>query len=106
LCIKQNDLEYLPNTLCNLENLEELVCNHNMLKFLPDGLENLTNLKVLQCHHNDIELLPYDITRLKLKELTYDKDKIMSNTVNMMKYLIDNSDKCKEFYKKRRFDEI
>ena len=50
--------------------------------------------------------LEQKIVRHKLKELSYDKDIILSNTANLLKYLIDNSDKTVMTGKRRRIGDF
>jgi Leucine-rich repeat (LRR) protein len=46
--------KYIPSTIGNLVNLEDLFCYNNKLTFLPKEIGNLRNLKYLNCCENKI----------------------------------------------------
>ncbi|KAJ3677661.1 hypothetical protein LUZ60_003385 [Juncus effusus] len=58
------DLRFLPKSIGNLENLEELDISNNQIRVLPDSFGLLGNLRVLHVEENPLEIPPRHIADL------------------------------------------
>ncbi|MDP3533514.1 MAG: leucine-rich repeat domain-containing protein [Alphaproteobacteria bacterium] len=77
LDIRYNKLTSLPESIKNLENLEELHLDENNLKTIPDSIKHLKKLRILCLSSNKITSLPDWIGDLEnLEELYLGKNKI------------------------------
>ena len=65
LNLNNNNLTYLPKSLCKLENLEELFLSGNSLYELPESINKLQALKTLSLSTNKLSFLPENFHRLK-----------------------------------------
>ncbi|UCG03349.1 MAG: leucine-rich repeat domain-containing protein [Candidatus Heimdallarchaeota archaeon] len=61
LSISNLKLEYIPESIENLEELKILYMGGNYLTKIPDSILTLRNLEVLEAWENRIELIPKDI---------------------------------------------
>ena len=68
LSLTDRSLNFLPETIGNLSNLEELYLSNNNLKTLPETIGNLKNLKDLYLGSNKLTSLPDSITNLNKLE--------------------------------------
>jgi Leucine-rich repeat (LRR) protein len=72
-----NQLTFLPDSIGNLINLQELDLYENQLTFLPDSIGNLINLRKLSLWGNELTFLPNSIKNLtKLQELDLFKNQL------------------------------
>lgn len=70
-----NPLSELPDTLGQLTNLKQLIIHTSDLEKVPTTIGNLTNLTTLVLDDNDLKELPQQICQLKqLKELSISKN--------------------------------
>lgn len=73
------DLEYLPESICELQNLEEIELSKNNLK-LPECFKKLSHLKKLawlDLGENNIDRLPVEVNELvQLEGITLDRNKM------------------------------
>ena len=78
--IQDNELEYLPESICTLKLLESLSLINNNLKSLPENIGNLKSLINLALIGNPfLKSLPLSITQLdNLSNLALD-DRTLSN---------------------------
>ena len=60
-----NQLQHLPRSLGELEDLQTLHLNDNTLDQLPNELENLSNLRTISLHGNRLAFLPSHVMRLQ-----------------------------------------
>ena len=73
-------LTTLPNSLCQLKELQILDIHDNSLTSLPKCLDHLTNLQFLDISRNKFETLPDSIGRLTtLKEIYFDDQPLSIN---------------------------
>ncbi len=69
----------IPQDVCDLVQLNELVVTHNDIAKIPDCIGNLTNLKKLDLSKNKLTSIPAGIGGLKnLKKLILSKNQITS----------------------------
>lgn len=67
---------YLPKEIGYLRNLRNLYLQNNGLNFLPDEIVNLENLQVISVSDNNLTSLPKEIGKLKnLKDICLYKNK-------------------------------
>ncbi len=71
LYLDQVDLINLPDSFCDLSNLEELSLRNNGLKKLPNDFGKLSNLKSLDLSFNSLESLPESFQNLNQLEELY-----------------------------------
>lgn len=77
LTIRNTQLQSLPASVGNLEQLEELNLYKNKLTVLPNTISNLVHLRVLDVSSNALKELPEDIGQLtKLEELYAHKNEL------------------------------
>jgi Leucine-rich repeat (LRR) protein len=70
LDLTANVLKFLPDSIGNLINLEELYIFNNLITKLPDSIGFLKSLKILYTNDNRLEALPESIGKLsKLESL-------------------------------------
>jgi hypothetical protein len=62
--LRENQLQSLPDSIGNLENLTELDLCDNQLQSLPDSIGNLENLTELDLRENQLQSLPDSIGNL------------------------------------------
>jgi Leucine-rich repeat (LRR) protein len=55
------DMQSLPRSIGNLENLEELDISNNQIHALPDSFRMLTRLRILRAEENPLEVPPRHI---------------------------------------------
>jgi len=65
LILNDNQLTRIPTSMKNLENLKVLDLRNNLLKYLPDELSELKKLVTLDCAKNDISSVPKNFKDLK-----------------------------------------
>ncbi|KAK3610234.1 hypothetical protein CHS0354_022287 [Potamilus streckersoni] len=65
LCLQNNEITELPDSIGDLHNLEILDVRDNHLTALPGRVGNITSLKKLQISSNKIKKLPKEIGNLK-----------------------------------------
>ncbi|MDD5673448.1 MAG: leucine-rich repeat domain-containing protein [Chitinivibrionales bacterium] len=76
LSLAGNDLEYLPNELCDLARLKRLDVRNNRLKELPHAIDKLAALEELNARNNQLETLPdefYNLKSLRIVQLMANK---------------------------------
>ena len=83
-----NQLTDLPESIGQLEYLDELSLQNNALKSLPESIGKLTNLRVLNLENNNLNTLPNSICNLScLIELSNNKiasiDKVILETCKL-----------------------
>ena len=62
LDISFNSLEYLPESISNLESLQEFYLHGNKIKELPKAIGSLNKLKILKLSENKLTNLPNTIS--------------------------------------------
>jgi Leucine-rich repeat (LRR) protein len=68
--LPRKHLRYLPASILELSNLNELVLDDNFIEELPNNLNNLSNLEILSLNNNSLSDFPTNIENLKyLKSL-------------------------------------
>ena len=55
----------MPESICNLTNLETLTLSNNKIKFLPNNLNKLVNLKNISIDCNSLTYIPKNISNNK-----------------------------------------
>eukprot|EP01112_Ceratiomyxa_fruticulosa_P011838 TRINITY_DN324_c0_g3_i1.p1 TRINITY_DN324_c0_g3~~TRINITY_DN324_c0_g3_i1.p1 ORF type:complete len:768 (+),score=115.97 TRINITY_DN324_c0_g3_i1:217-2520(+) len=65
LCINNNKLEFLPESLGSLTLLRRLSAHCNRLREIPSSIGNLTLLKALSLYSNSLSSLPSSLVHLK-----------------------------------------
>jgi hypothetical protein len=86
LILSNNKLEYLPDSIGNLINLQILSLNNNKLEYLPDSIGNLSNLQILSLNNNKLESVPDSIGNLiNLKQLCLFDNKLESLPTSILK---------------------
>ena len=65
LSLSGNMLVTLPNELCDLKALTELIADKNRLQFLPFNIARLANLRRLHVPQNELCELPESLSKLK-----------------------------------------
>jgi Leucine-rich repeat (LRR) protein len=91
LTLAGNEINQLPDNICDLRQLELLQLAKNRLTKLPERIGEM-NLRSLGLYHNQIENVPDSFYQLKLEQLNLaanpikDKDRILS-TFNGIKFL-------------------
>ncbi|GJV44206.1 plant intracellular Ras-group-related LRR protein 4-like protein [Tanacetum coccineum] len=85
------DLRYLPRSIGNLENLEELDMGNNQIRVLPDSFRMLSKLRVLRTEGNPLEAPPRDVL-----------DKGAQAVVQYMKELHEKKDEKVQPVKKKK----
>jgi Leucine-rich repeat (LRR) protein len=86
LCLFENKLESVPDSITNLINLQELDLFDNKFKCLPDSFGNLINLQKLYLHYGQLESLPDSIGNLiNLQELNLYDNKFSSLPTSILK---------------------
>ncbi|MDD4353322.1 MAG: hypothetical protein PHN56_02585 [Candidatus Nanoarchaeia archaeon] len=81
-----NNLYYLPETVCDLHNLKELIIADNRLEALPENIGHLKNLWHINAEKNKIKELPDSMKNIKSlvelnllnNELSFISENIMS----------------------------
>ena len=73
-----NLIEILPDSICNLIHLEELIMDSNRLEYLPNKISELRKLKKISVSNNKLVFIPATITNLvdSLEYLYLHKNKI------------------------------
>merc|ERR550532_1226732 len=66
LDLHDNQLEFLPDSLCHLTRLTKLNLGHNRLAALPPALYSLKELQVLQLNNNQIEVIDEQICEVNM----------------------------------------
>ncbi|KAF7406107.1 hypothetical protein HZH68_005476 [Vespula germanica] len=59
-----NYITWLPDEICDLHNLQNLIINNNLLVSLPDSIGQLTSLKTLKASYNALTCLPSSMMHL------------------------------------------
>ncbi|MGO4773890.1 leucine-rich repeat domain-containing protein [Flavobacterium sp. W22_SRS_FK3] len=65
LYLHSNKLSDLPSELGNLRNLTELGLSSNQLKVIPEDIGNLTQLKYLYLYSNELKTIPQKVFDLE-----------------------------------------
>jgi len=93
LVINSSSIEKLPDSICNLFSLKELLFfKGNKLSSLPDSIGNLTNLTRLNINYSAIEKLPDSIGNLNNLEefyLCYSAVKSIPDCIGNLQNLTD-----------------
>jgi Leucine-rich repeat (LRR) protein len=96
LNVSDNNVEFLPPSLCDLANLQILAAHHNKLKQLPSNMSRLVSLKILILNDNRLEniceglscarsLREINLHNNKLKQLPEDFQALDNLTVLTLK---------------------
>lgn len=64
LYLRENQLGYLPNSLCNLNDLRLLDVSKNQLRQLPESIGNLPKMLSLNVSYNELTTLPKSVINL------------------------------------------
>lgn len=86
IILSSNDLDWLPDTITNLSNVERLFLDNNQLTTLPDNFGELRNLKELHLKNNFIEELPESFGNLSIYYLDL-SDNLIENFPESIKSL-------------------
>ncbi len=86
IILSSEDLDWLPDTITNLRNVERLFLDNNQLTSLPDNLGEFENLKELHLKNNFIEELPESFGRLLIYYLDL-SDNLIENFPKSIEYL-------------------
>ena len=113
--LNQNKLEYLPEHLSNLVNLEILEIKHNLLTEVPNFIKNLINLNYLNLSYNKINFIySYIDTLTKIEELnlSFNEIQYLPNSINKLQNLnsidlscnklIEFPDNCERLFKLKK----
>ncbi|ORY10292.1 L domain-like protein [Neocallimastix californiae] len=92
-------LKSLPDSIGNLETLEELYLNNCAIKSLPDSFSNLKHLKVLKMYENKLSTIPQALSKItSLEEINISKNKIddeipvsLNDLPNLKKFEIEGN---------------
>lgn len=60
-CLMQNNLQFIPEEIANLENLESLYINDNPLIKLPFGLALCQNLAIMSIENCPLSSIPQEV---------------------------------------------
>ncbi|MBM3207947.1 MAG: hypothetical protein FJZ57_05005 [Chlamydiae bacterium] len=74
--VSQNNLVYLPESICNMEGLMVLYLSGNKLQAIPARIGNIRNLTNLSLEKNQLQDLPYSIaglSKLTNLDLSYNR---------------------------------
>ena len=71
LKLDNNNIAYLPISICKLVKLETLSLMGNQIKIIPTSIQNLTHLKVLKLSRNQLTVLPIEFGLLKSLECLF-----------------------------------
>ncbi len=71
LDLESNNLEKIPETVCDLEQIINLNLSYNKIKTLPNNFGNLKRLNLLNLSRNQLEILPEGLSSLKFLERLY-----------------------------------
>jgi Leucine-rich repeat (LRR) protein len=96
LNVSDNNVEFLPPSLCDLAHLQILAAHHNKLKQLPSNMSRLVSLKILILNDNRLEniceglscarsLREINLHNNKLKQLPEDFQALDNLTVLTLK---------------------
>ncbi len=80
----------LPINFSKFKNLCYLCLNNDHLKVIPNSLGDLENLQILELSGEDFKILPQEMSNLKKLEevyLNFDQNMDISNTVNTLSTL-------------------
>ncbi len=72
----------MPDSICNLINLQKLFLHNNQLERLPGSIGNLINLETLYLDNNQLESLPTSILKIR-QVLRIDHTSYQINNLNM-----------------------
>ncbi|CAH1401987.1 unnamed protein product [Nezara viridula] len=74
LDLRENCISFIPQEICRLKNLKNLLLDKNRLQHLPNGLGLLSKLKKLSVSHNLLEWMPGSCQFLRLNTVDVSKN--------------------------------
>lgn len=97
-----NTIKYIPESLYDINTLEQLFISYNMIENISPNINKLTKLTVLNLKSNKIKEFPYlgELTKLKSLNLNDNKfdeipDENIKNLVNLQQLRINNNNLTK-----------
>lgn len=66
LDLHDNQLDMLPDSICELQKMSKLNLSHNRFKEIPEGVYGLKDLRVLQLNNNKIDCIDDKISELNM----------------------------------------
>ena len=98
LDLSMNRIESIPNEIANLApTLETLLLYDNYIGALPETLCDLVNLQTLWVGSNQIQRLPRDFYRLK--KLDWNEDNMLSSCIGNNPMQVPPSEVCDKGFK-------
>ncbi len=90
---EKNILEYFPNEICQLKQLETLILNRNIyIDAVPACIENCQQLKTLDLWYTAVDHLPIEMTTIKtLKLIDFSGVQINQEGQNKLKKMFPNT---------------
>lgn len=76
LYLQRNNLQEIPPTILDLQNLEILDCSENQLREVPTQIGDLCQLRILNLSHNHLKRIPdsfKQLARLQVLSLAYNQ---------------------------------
>ena len=88
--LSNKGLSALPESICNLQNLQGLDLYNNNLSRLPESIGNLQNLEELDLADNKLSSLPKSMANLNNLELLYLSNNIFSKAERIIETILSN----------------
>lgn len=67
LSLYLNKLKIIPNEICKLNNLQELLLGFNMIEHIPENIGDLKKLQVFIIHSNKLTIIPNSLFTISNK---------------------------------------
>ena len=64
--LHDNQLDMLPDSICELQMMSKLNLSHNRFKEIPEGVYGMKDLRVLQLNNNKIDCIDDKISELNM----------------------------------------